>query len=370
MRCLNEDQIQQLADGEAAPETAAHVARCTGCAERLRARAMLMETLRRTLNPPAAVPPSLGGRIGDALARESSSGATRLRDFRLRAEGTRRLAYSGLAVAAATLIGVLVIVPAVRRSDTTVSAAEVLARSASKLATPVTSGVELLEYELVLDGVPRDMMPDAMSGAYRVRQAIDHEVPGRFRFTSFGPGGVMLSSIAQDPRSARRVMQMRVDDQVYRFETTIPAEQATSLPEMQRLHMQASVAMMQASGNQHLQIVDGAEGRQYRIDVPHVSTSAPGAVWDLTEAHVAIDAADYHIVEFAVKGTFLKQAYSFSYRLIGRQVQPAGSVSPDVFEVPPDPGAIVLQGEGSSVPPRDALLLALREIATLRREHR
>jgi hypothetical protein len=378
MRCLTEEQIQQLADGESSPEAAAHVAGCAACAERLRARALLMDALGRTLNPPAAVPPALGARVEEALARESGRGATRLRDlsaFRLKAEDTggrertrRRLAYSGLAVAAATLIGVLVIVPAVRRADTTVSASEILARSASQLAAPATSGVELLEYELVLDGVPRDMMPEAMNGAYRVKQAIDHDVPGRFRFSSFGPGGLMLSSIAQDPRSARRVMQMRVDHQVYRFETTIPAAQATSLPEMQRLHMQASVAMMQASGNQHLQVVDTPDGRQYRIDVPRVATSMPSAVWDLTEAHVVIDASDYHIVEFAVKGAFLKQAYSLSYRLIGRQVQPAASVSPAVFDVPADPDAIVLRGEGSSVPPRDALIVALRELARV--EHR
>ena len=32
--------------------------------------------------------------------------------------------------------------------------------------------------------------------------------------------------------------------------------------------MQASVAMMQASGDQVLQIVEGADGKAYRIDVP------------------------------------------------------------------------------------------------------
>ena len=46
----------------------------------------------------------------------------------------------------------------------------------------------MLEYELVLDGVPKEMMPDEADGTYRVRQAIDHGVPGRFRFASFGAG--------------------------------------------------------------------------------------------------------------------------------------------------------------------------------------
>ena len=83
-----------------------------------------------------------------------------------------------------------------------------------------------------------------------------------------------------------------------------------SPPEIERLHMQASVAMMQASGNQQLQVIESQSGRQYRIEVPHVSAETPGAMWDLAEAQVVIDAGDYHIVEFAVKGTFMKQPYS------------------------------------------------------------
>ena len=121
--------------------------------------------------------------------------------------------------------------------------------------------------------------------------------------------------------------------------------------------------MMQASGNQLVEVVETAEGRQYRIEVPKVSAPGSNPVWDLTEARVLIDAKDYRVHELAVKGTFLKQPYSVSYRLISRDV--VTSVAPDTFEVPRQPGEILVSGEGSAVPARDAMVLALRELSRL-----
>jgi hypothetical protein len=289
------------------------------------------------------------------------SGATRLR---AQAAPRRTLAYSGFVVVAATIVAVLFIVPAVRKPGATVSAAEILAKSANQLAATPASGVEFLEYELVLDGVPRDAMPDRANGAYRVKQVIDHSVPGRFRFSSYDASGVQLSSISQDPVAGRRVMAMRIDDQPYRFEMTLPSTPSISVPEIEQLHMQASVALMQASANQRLQILNTTTGRQYRIDVPQISTTTPAAVWDLTEAHLIVDATDFHIVEFAVKGAFLKRPYSFSYRLLTDDVEAPSAVGADVFDVPVEPGAITLHGgDGSTVPAADALVVALRELA-------
>ena len=243
------------------------------------------------------------------------------------------------------------------------SASEILARSANRLAERVTSGVEQLEYELTLDGVTREMMPDHENGTYRVKQVIDHDTAGRYLVANYDSGGRLLSSIFQDPATNRRVVSALVEDVPYRFEFTLPREMTLSPPEMERLHMQASVAMMQASGNQQLQIVETPSGRQYRIEVPHVSAETSGAVWDLTEAQVVIDAADYHVVEFAVKGTFLKQQYSLSYRLISRDVVTATDVDASAFAVPEDPRAITLRGEGSAIPARDVLVVALGELA-------
>jgi hypothetical protein len=261
---------------------------------------------------------------------------------------------------------VLFIVPLVRKHDSVVSAAEILAKSASRLAAPQASGVESLVYELSLGGVPRDIMPDQDhgDGTYRVQEVIDHSVAGRFRLATYDSSGAELSSVAQDPTAGRRVMTVRVDGQAYRFESTLPAAQAPSLPEIERLHMQATIALMQASGTQNLQIVDAPDGREYRIDVPRVSAAAPAAVWDLTEAHLIVDASDYHVVELAVKGAFLKQPYSFSYKLLTHDVQSPDSVAPGTFDEPVETGAIVVRaGEGSPVPAADAFLAALRELA-------
>ena len=57
--------------------------------------------------------------------------------------------------------------------------------------------------------------------------------------------------------------------------------------------------MMQASGNQLLEVVESPEGRQYRIEVPKVSAATTNPVWDLTEARILIDAKDYRVTELA-----------------------------------------------------------------------
>jgi hypothetical protein len=79
---------------------------------------------------------------------------------------------------------------------------------------------------------------------------------------------------------------------------------------------------------------------------------------------VLIDAGDYRVTEFAVRGSFLKQAYSMSYKQIAHTV--TSSVKPDTFDVPSQPGEIVITGEGSTVPTHDIVVLALRELTKLK----
>jgi len=379
MTCLSETQLQALADGEGSEEARRHVRECAACAARLEARSALMASMAQSIAPPVAIPGALARSVDETFrlkadATRNQMGATRLRDdrgfrlfpasrsFRLQTEG--KWVYA-LGVAAATLIAILFVTPAIRTRDATVSASEILAKSASQLSARVTGGVELLEYQLVLDGVPKEMMPDGADGAYRVQQAIDHDVPGRFRFASFGPDGAMLTSIAEEPGTRRRVMAFVADGQPYRFEVSLPATSAgMSLPEMERLHMEASIAMMQASGNQMVETIDGPQGKMYRIDMPHVAGPGTSPVWDLSEARVLIDARDYRVTEFAVRGSFLKQAYSLTYKLISHSV--VGSVPPETFVVPAQPGQIVITGEGTHVPTHDVVLLSLRELTKLK----
>ena len=365
MKCLNDAQIQAVVDHEAADDVLEHARSCARCGE----RETLAAGVVQAINVPAAVPPGVSRRIQLALSEGSSLGATRLRAGAAPGDSSRRALWTSAAVAAATLIAVVFVVPIVR-GPATVSASEILARSANRLAQRVTSGVELLEYELTLDGVTREMMPDHENGSYRVKQIIDHDTAGRYLVASYDPHGQLLSSIVQDPAANRRVVSVRLEDVPYRFEFTLPENVTLSPPEVERLHMEASVAMMQASGNQQLQVIESASGRQYRIEVPHVSAETSGAVWDLAEAQVVIDADDYHIVAFAVKGTFLKQPYSVSYRLINRTVTTGAAVEPGVFDMPQDPSAITLKGEGTAIPARDVLVVALGELARVKQARR
>jgi hypothetical protein len=125
--------------------------------------------------------------------------------------------------------------------------------------------------------------------------------------------------------------------------------------------MEASIAMMQASGNQLVETIDGPAGKLYRIEVPRVAAPGVNPVWDLTEARVLIDARDYSVVEFAVQGSFLKSPYSMSYRQLRHVI--GATLPADAFSVPPQPGEIVVTGEGSTVPTHDIVVLSLRALA-------
>jgi hypothetical protein len=323
-----------------------------------------MARLAAALNPPAAIPPHFHLAAASPAPAVDRTGATRLRDDFRREGRSSRWLYAA-AAAAATIVAVLFIVPAIRKGDATVSASEILARSVTQLAASPATGIEVLEYELLLDGVPKQMMPDQVDGSYRIWQAIDHNTAGRFRFASYTSDGHLITSIAEDPAAGRRVTAFTAEGQPYRFDVTLPAgTRDLSLPEMQRLHMQASIAMMQASGNQLLETIDGPNGKVYRIEVPRVSGPGTNPVWDLSEARVSIDARDYSIVEFAVRGTFLKQAYSMSYKLLRHET--AATLEAAAFDVPHQAGEIVIQGQGTAVPPHDVFMLTLRELTRLK----
>src|SRR5258708_26376609 len=181
MTCLNDSHIQALADGEGSVDAQRHARECTGCAVRVQARAALMASIAQAIDVPAALPGPLAQRVDEifrlkAEATGSQRGATRLlntqsRGFRLQAEGRRGWIYSGLAVAAATIIAVLFIAPAVRKPGATVSASEILAKSATQLSATVASGVEVLQYEPVLDGVPQEVLPDQRGRTHQAGQA-------------------------------------------------------------------------------------------------------------------------------------------------------------------------------------------------------
>ena len=365
MNCLNDVRIQAVADNEAPASDVQHAATCARCGSLVKQRETEMASIATAMNGTTSLPPDVRRRVEQAMARGASAGATRLRDAEPRRWLQHPGVWSGGALAAAILLAIFVVIPAIT-GPSTVSASEVLARSAVQLADRATTGVEFLEYELTLDGVSRELMPDHVDGAYSVKQVIDHDTPGRYFLATYGPGGRMLSAVAQDPANRRREMTLRVEDQVFRFDVALPEGMTLSPPEMERLHMEASVRMMQASGDQQLQVVERNGEKYYMIEVPKISAPVQNDVWDLAEARVLVDAGDYHVVEFSVKGTFLKQPYSVSYRLISRTIAEHASVQASEFELPADGSAISIAGDGSAIPARDALVLALRELARIK----
>src|SRR5262249_43356294 len=166
MECLSDAVIQAVADNEAPVEAREHAASCASCGQRVRVRGAQLHQLPSLRGTPARMRGALERGVEQAVAGTASSGgATRLRPGARAGRQWSRTGWGTAAVAAATLIAVFVIVPLLK-SPTTVSAAEILAKSADKLAERASSGVELLEYELTLDGVPREMMPDRENGTY------------------------------------------------------------------------------------------------------------------------------------------------------------------------------------------------------------
>jgi hypothetical protein len=363
MTCLNDSEIQAVADNESAPDRAAHAAGCVRCGARVTEYRRRVEAARQALAGGATLPDGVAQRVEAAiLSGHRGQGATRLRDSATRRPRWQLAGWSAATAVAAAVVLFVFVVPAIRGPQT-VSAAEILAKSVTTLSA-APDGIEIREYELVVDGMPRELLANYADGTYRIRQAIDHRTKGRFRFASYTADGRLLTSIAQDPIARRRTSLFRVDDRYYRFEFSMPSSDIPSLPELERLHMEMSVTMMQASGQHLLQTVQNSAGTFYLIEVPQVNTTNLNAVWDLTHARVLIDADNYKIHEFSASGTFMKQPYSVSYKLISSSI--GAKITPDPFEIPAQPDELVISGEGTANPAADALLGSLRELARLK----
>ena len=131
MKCLDDAQVQALADNEAGADVRAHAASCADCAARLVKRRAAIDAALLALDIPAPIPSTLQRRVEQAVVSSLPRGATRLRETAAPPSRWRRTAWSGAAVAVATLVAVLVVVPMVK-GPATVSAAEILARSAQQ----------------------------------------------------------------------------------------------------------------------------------------------------------------------------------------------------------------------------------------------
>ena len=356
MNCLNDVEIQLVADNEAPAGLAEHVASCGRCAERLAERREHMQRLTAMMAADGDLSPALDARVRRTIERPPvrSAGATTLRAD---APAPRRVAIgwlSALGTAAVAAIVVFAVLPRIG-APTTLSASEVLGRSLQSLSA--TTGVERLEYELVAS--PGDGAPQ------RIVHLIDYDQPGRFHLARFGPDGVVVSAASQDPATGHRMHFVRVDGRNYVIDLKT-SEVGLALPQMGKALVESVITMMQAMSPQSLSLQDTADGRQYVIDLPAATASSGAAMFDLHQARAVIDERDYSILGFEARGTLLKQAYAISFKRNQRTIRPSATVSPDEFRIVPGPDDIVVDGGEATDPVEAVLTAALRELARQR----
>ncbi len=353
MSCLNDARLQAAAEGEATPAERDHLRACGACSARLAdAHAAVAEFAHQMSE--LAVPPMLGARVAAAVGRASADrrGATTLRDSG-RAVPRRTWLFAGAALAATIVAIVFVLLPSVD-PRTTLSAAEILDRS---LQTLTRQGVESLEYELSI--VAPSALPDE-TGTYRIEQLIDHD-SGRWRFARYAPDGTVLNGISENPATGIREALMRVDGRTVRFHFTIPPDQRVRLWDLQRRYAESLIRLMQASAGQVVTEQGTGDQKQYVVELPATPEVATSAIFDLNHARMVVDGTDFHVVEFSAAGAAMGEPLSIGYRLIQRVVAASG-VQASEFDLPRDPNAIELSGEGTSHVPSDVFMLLLRSL--------
>jgi hypothetical protein len=353
-RCLNDSELQAVADTEAPPEHSTHAKECPRCAERLAARIGL--TARATSAAGSSdLPPRVREAIQSRLAAGPAAGATTLRPVR----ALPRWAWGVPVAAAATIVLLMVVVPGIDR-QTTVSAAEVLGRSQAAL-TSVTSGIEVLTYDLELAGVLGDLVPEEQSGRFTVQELVDHDHDGRYRVLKLAANGEMVGGAADDPLRGTRARYMRANGRGFllRFDGAEPT--ALSLPALKRTALQTFIGLMQASSPQTLREVQrGSEGC-YVIDIPGSSAPA-GSLLALERARAVVTVTDARLVEFSAAGRVADRPFTIDFELRSRELRPAGAAHDSDFDIGAQPGDVVLQGNASNNPIWDVVARALGAI--------
>lgn len=356
MRCLTDTELQAAVDNEGGEAIRSHLERCEQCRARADERRLATDTLLACVN--AVEPsPATGLRVRNAIASAAADraggvrGATALRASWARPWWPRAAVISSLATAAAVVLVVQVVLPRFG-APTALSASEILGRSLQTLSAG--HGIELLEYELTLD---------AAHGRRRIEQLVDRDHPARFRFSNFGPDGVLESAISQDPAAGRRSHLVRIDGRNYLFNFTSPDAPFIPIPQMAQAQVEAVITMMQATSDQKLTLVDTPHGTDYVIQLPPVTPANGAAMLELYQARTVVDGRDFRVTEFEASGAMLKQPYTVSFKLIRRTMREPADVPPDEFSLPSGPDDVVLTGEATIDMFADLVGTALRELA-------
>jgi hypothetical protein len=314
----------------------------------------LVEQVRDALSDEGPAPDRLAA-MRARVDRASVRGGTTLR------QGHRagRLWAGGAVLAAAALVLVAVLGPMVDRS-TTVSAATILGRSRAALAAP-GAGVEVLTYDLSVDGVLADLLPAEQSGRFTVEETIDHDHAGRYRLLKLAPGGDVVFGVADDALRGTRARYLRANGRGYLLRFTSAAPAPISLLAVKRSALQALITLMQASTNPSLRDTTCDGEPCYEITIPQ-EVRAPEALVSLESGRALVTAADARLVEFSAAGRFAERPFGVEFTLRGRTVRDSATVAPGTFELAPRPGDIVLEGNASSNPMWDVVERTLAAI--------
>ena len=352
MRCLTGAELQAVVDNEATEAACAHAVSCSSCRGRVEERRRRMAKLTALMETEGDVPATVETRLRQAMVSGGLvRGATALRGPATLSSWRPAAWLPAVATAALVALVVFLVLPRFG-APTSLSAAQILGRSLQTMSA--AQGVELLEYELSIGGLPE--------GPHRIQHLIDRGHPNRYRFVNYGPDGLPESAVSQDPVSGRRSQLVRVDGRNYIVRSSA-GNALFSLPQMMQAQIEAVITMMQATSNQTLTVLDSAADRQYVIEVPPVTPKEGAGTFDLYQARAVIDARDFRIREFAASGALLKQPYSVTFKLTHELLRQPADVAAAEFDIPAGPGDVVLESESANDPFHDVLFTVLRELA-------
>ena len=225
MRCLTDVEVQTVVDDEATDASRAHAASCGNCRDRIDERRRHMAAVGHAHRHRPSVA-HLEARLRHAMTSgRDVRGSTVLRPSAARPSWGRAGWISALATAAGVALIVFMLLPRLG-APTTLSANEILGRSLQTLTSG--SGVELLEYEVTMDGMT--------AGPVVIRQLIDHSNPQRYKIESYAPDGEISTAISQDPQRQRRSQLIRVDGTNYIVRVGAIHNPVLSLPQMAQAH--------------------------------------------------------------------------------------------------------------------------------------
>jgi hypothetical protein len=291
-------------------------------------------------------------RLRTQLMNAPSGGATTLRTVRARS----RWVWAVPVAAAAALLLYFVVVPGIDR-QTTVSAAEILGRSQAALSAP-KSGYELFIYDLEVGGAIGDLLPAEQAGRFDVYESVDHDHPGRYKIVKMGADGHIVAGAADDTLRGIRTRYMRVDGRGFLLRFTNAAPTALSIVALKKGVMQIFIGLMQASGDQTMRELDRGGEHCYEISIPGV-TVATASLVSLDRARAVITADDSRLVEFSAAGTLSGQAFTIDFV---QRFHAWNGTGTDDFDIPPQPGDTVMEGDATANPLWDVLTRVLEAV--------